>query len=33
MVIETELPDFHKMCITVMTVYYSKQKPYYYSLP
>ena len=27
MVIETGLPDFHKMCITVMKMYYSKQKP------
>ena len=27
MVIETGLSDFHKMCITVMKMYYSKQKP------
>ena len=27
MVIETGLSDFHKMCITVMKIYYSKQKP------
>ena len=27
MVIETGLADFHKMCITVMKMYYSKQKP------
>ena len=26
-VIETGLSDFHKMCITVMKMYYSKQKP------
>ena len=28
MVIETGLSDFHKMCITVMKKYYSKQKPF-----
>ena len=27
MVIETGLSDFHKMCITVMKMYYSKQEP------
>ena len=27
MVIETGLSDFHKMCITVMKMYYSKQNP------
>ena len=27
MVIETGLSDFHTMCITVMNMYYSKQKP------
>ena len=27
MVIETGLSDFHNMCITVMKMYYSKQKP------
>ena len=27
MVIETGLSDIHKMCITVMKMYYSKQKP------
>ena len=27
MVIETGLSDFHKMCITVINMYYSKQKP------
>ena len=27
MVIETGLSDFHKMCVTVMQMYYSKQKP------
>ena len=27
MVIATGLPDFHKMCITIMKMYYSKQKP------
>ena len=27
-VIETGLSDFHKMCITVMKIYYSKQKPF-----
>ena len=27
MVIETRLSDFHKMCITVMKIYYSKEKP------
>ena len=27
MVIETGLSDFHKMCITIMKMYYSKQKP------
>ena len=27
MFIETGLSDFHKMCITVMKMYYSKQKP------
>ena len=27
MAIETGLSDFHKMCITVMKMYYSKQKP------
>ena len=27
MVIETGLSDFHKMCIAVMKIYYSKQKP------
>ena len=27
MVIETGLSDFHKMCITVMKMYCSKQKP------
>ena len=27
MVIETGLSDFHKMCITVMKMYHSKQKP------
>ena len=32
MVIETGLSDFHKMCITVMKMCYSKQKTYYYSL-
>ena len=26
MVIETGLSDFHKMCITVMKMYYNKQK-------
>ena len=26
-VIETELPEFHKMCATVMKMYYNKQKP------
>ena len=26
-VFETGLPDFHKMCITVTKMYYSKQKP------
>ena len=28
MVIETRLSDFHKMCITVMKMYHSKQKPF-----
>ena len=27
MVIETGLSDFHKTCITIMKMYYSKQKP------
>lgn len=27
MVIETALSDFHKMCITVMKMYFNKQKP------
>ena len=27
MVIETGLSNFHKMCITLMKMYYSKQKP------
>ena len=27
MVIKTRLSDFHKMCITVMKIYHSKQKP------
>ena len=27
MVIETGISDFHKMCITVMKMYHSKQKP------
>ena len=26
MVIETAFPDFHKMCITVTKMYYSRQK-------
>ena len=25
--VETGLSDFHKMCITVMKMYYGKQKP------
>ena len=28
MVIETGLSDFHKMCITVMKMYYSREKPF-----
>ena len=27
MVSETGLSDFHKMCITVMKIYYNNQKP------
>ena len=27
MVIETGLSDLHKMCVTVMKMYYRKQKP------
>ena len=27
MVIETGLSDFHKMCITLMKMYHSKEKP------
>ena len=26
-VVETGLSDFHKMCVTVMKIYYNKQKP------
>ena len=31
MVMETKLSDFHKMFITVMKMYYSKQKTFYHS--
>ena len=31
-VFETGLSDFHKMCVTVMKMYYAKQKPSYSSL-
>ena len=27
-VIETRLPDFRNMCLTVMKIFYNKQKPY-----
>ena len=27
-VIETRLPDFRNMCLTVMKIFYNKQKPH-----